>query len=311
MPHVADSIASTIAASGSLACVGLDPRVNLLPPVLKARYRDSGDDPRAAVAAAFLDFNRNIIDAIAGHCAAVKPQAACYEAYGHYGIACLEETIAHARAAGIPVILDGKRNDIGSTAAHYREMYRGGAADLQGGVCHAPGAADWLTANGYLGSDGITPLLGQEPGDGGIFVLVKTSNPSSAELQGQASAGATVMAAMARLVASWGQGREGACGLNDVGAVVGATYPDEARQLRELMPQTLFLVPGYGAQGGAAADALAGLRAQGDGVLVNSSRAIIAAWQSRSQGTWADDDWAAAARYALDIMNDDLNRCRS
>ncbi|TVR14566.1 MAG: orotidine-5'-phosphate decarboxylase [Planctomycetota bacterium] len=307
MTHVADVIAATIATHNSVACVGLDPRVSLLPPVLRARYRNYGDDPREAVAAAFLDFNRNIIDAIAGHCAAVKPQSACYEAYGHYGIACLEETIAHARAAGIPVILDGKRNDIGSTATHYREMFRGGASDLQGGSCVTPGQADWLTVNGYLGSDGITPFLGQGAGNGGIFVLVKTSNPGSAELQGQVSGDGLVMDAMARLVAAWGQDRVGDCGLSDIGAVVGATYPEEARQLRALMPQTLFLVPGYGAQGGGAADALAGLRPQGDGVLVNSSRGIIAAWQDRSQGTWADDDWAAAARHALERMNEDLN----
>lgn len=308
MMHVADRLDAVIARSGSLACVGLDPRPSLLPPILKQRHRDQHDDERAAVAAAFWDFNRHILDAIAGRCAAVKPQSACYEAYGHRGIACLEATIAYANDLGIPVILDAKRNDIGSTAGHYRQLYRGGAPDLKGQPIASAGA-DWLTANAYLGYDGIEPLLG-EPGDGGVFVLVKTSNPGSAQLQGQPSGAATVMEVMADLVHHWGAERLGESGLSDIGAVVGATYPDEARGLRERMPHALFLVPGYGAQGGAAADALAGLRSDGRGVVVNSSRAIIGAWQSAEHGTWADDDWGAAARHALELMNDDLNACR-
>lgn len=307
--HVADHIQQTIARSGSVACVGLDPRPNFIPPVLAQRHLQNTDDPREAVAAAFLDFNRHIIDAIAGRCAAVKPQAACYEAYGAPGVACLEASCAYARDAGIPVILDGKRNDIGSTAAHYRQSFRGNAPDLNGNTINET-TADWLTANGYLGADGITPLLGEQAGDGGIFVLVKTSNPGSAELQGLPCGDATVMEAMADLVHKWGSGREAECGLTDVGAVVGATWPDEARRLRERMPNTLFLIPGYGAQGGTAADALAGARSDGSGALVNSSRGIIAAWQSRDHGEWSEDDWAGAARAALDRMNDDLNSAR-
>ncbi|TVR45493.1 MAG: orotidine-5'-phosphate decarboxylase [Planctomycetota bacterium] len=308
MPHVADRLLACSEKTGSLACVGLDPRPQLLPPILKQRHRQGYPDPRAAVAAAFLDFNRKLLDAIAGRCAAVKPQSACYEAYGHYGIACLEATIAHAVALDIPVILDAKRNDIGSTAAHYRQAFRGGAASLSGGPCATP-ISDWLTANAYLGWDGIEPLLG-EPGDGGVFVLVKTSNPGSAQLQGQPSGEMTVMEVMADLVSSWGAERRGQRGYSDIGAVVGATWPEEARSLRARMPHSLFLVPGYGAQGGGAADALAGLGSDGQGVLVNSSRGIIGAWQDRSHGTWADDDWGAAARHALDRMNDDLNAHR-
>ena len=178
-----------------------------------------------------------------------------------------------------------------------------------GEACATP-KSDWLTANAYLGYDGIGPLLGEEPGDGGVFVLVETSNPGSAELQGKPSEDATVMEVMADLVPRGVQKRLADCGLSDIGAVVGATYPDEARALRQRMPESIFLVPGYGAQGGGAADALAGMRSDGQGVLVNSSRAINGAWQKTDHGTWSDDDWGAAARHALDLMNDDLNQHR-
>jgi orotidine-5'-phosphate decarboxylase len=296
--HVADRLQQSIDRSGSIACVGLDPRPALLPEAL-GQVPPSGD-PTADVVAAFLAFNLRILDAIAGHCACVKPQVACYEAYGWRGMRCLELTIAHAIELDIPVIVDAKRGDIGSTANHYRQSWLGAAPDLAVGDCPGIGG-DWLTVNGYLGSDGVLPFLGETPGDGGIFVLVKTSNPGSAEIQGQTCGEATVMAAMASLVHGWGAKRLGACGLSDVGAVVGATWPEEARQLRALMPDTLFLVPGYGAQGGTAADALAGARADGRGVIVNSSRGIIAAWQQHGER-----DWAAAARGALEAMNADL-----
>jgi len=260
------------------------------------------------VASAFLAFNRGLIDAIAGACAAIKPQAACYEAYGWQGMRALIETVAYAHGRGVPVILDGKRGDIGSTAEHYQQAYLGAAPGLRTSAIPGCGA-DWLTINGYLGGDGVLPFRDAQARHG-VFVLVKTSNASSGELQDRslqvgADGATSVMQAMALLVAGWGASRRGSCGLSDVGAVVGATYPDQARELRRLMPDTLFLVPGYGAQGGSAADALAGLRPQGDGVLVNSSRGIIAAWQKHPSG-----GWAAAARGALDAMNRDLNRLR-
>jgi orotidine-5'-phosphate decarboxylase len=154
----------------------------------------------------------------------------------------------------------------------------------------------------------VRPFLDQTPGRGGIFILVKTSNPGSAELQGQPCGTATVMERMADLVAAWGAGRQGTTGLTDVGAVVGATYPEEARRLRRRMPDAVFLVPGYGAQGGSAADALAGLRPDGRGVVVNSSRGIIGAWQTA--GLTAGAGWVAAARGALDEMNAALSAAR-
>jgi len=305
MPHAADLLQASIDANHSIACVGLDPRPALLPPALIDDVFAEHGDTAMGVATAFLAFNLALLDAIEGRCAAVKPQLACYEAYGSAGLRCLEQTVAYARKLGIPVIADGKRNDIGSTAEHYQQAFLGAAPGLKTGTVPGMGA-DWLTINGYLGSDGVTPFLGAAPTGTGVFVLVKTSNPSSGELQDQAMAnGAPIMEAMATLVAGWGRGRNGTCGLNDVGAVVGATYPAQAKRLRELMPDTLFLVPGYGAQGGSATDAVAGKRSDGRGVLVNSSRGIIAAWQTEKT-----EDWAAAAAAALDSMNRDLDAVR-
>ena len=300
--HAADHLQAVIDRTRSIACVGLDPRPALLPPDLVSEALETCGDTAEGVATAFLAFNLGLIDAVAGHCAAVKPQLACYEAYGHAGLRCLELTIAHARSKGIPVIADGKRNDIGSTAEHYQQAFLGAAPGLKDAVIPGLGA-DWLTINGYLGSDGVKPFL--KEGSGGVFVLVKTSNPSSGELQDQPMAAGSVMEAMASLVAGWGANRVGASGLNDVGAVVGATYPAQAKRLRELMPDTVFLVPGYGAQGGSASDALAGARGDGRGVVVNSSRGIIGAWQTAKSA-----DWKAAARHALDTMNADLARVR-
>ena len=306
--HAADVLTAAMARARSIACIGLDPRPALIPPALRATALAEHGDTRAAVASAFLAFNRGLIDATCAHVAAYKPQLACYEAYGSQGLACLEATVAHARMRGVPVVADAKRNDIGSTAEHYAQAFLGQAGGLGG--TPLPGLdADWLTVNGYLGSDGITPFLGTQPGHG-IFVLVKTSNPSSGELQDRLLAGADagpVAEGMARLVAGWGKGRLGACGLNDVGAVVGATYPAQARRLRELMPVTVFLVPGYGAQGGSAADALSGSRADGSGVLINSSRAILGAWQGAADGA---AHWQDAALAAVVAMNRDLAAAR-
>lgn len=292
--HVADRLSASIAASGSIACVGLDPRPELLPPSLRSRY-GSGHE---AAGKAFVEFNCAIIDAVAGSCAAVKPQAACYEAYGTAGWNALERTIAHARAAGIPVIADAKRGDLGSTALHYRQAFFDGAPDLHGATSGGMGA-DWLTAHGYLGIDTISAQL---PPTGGLFVLVKTSNPSSVDLQDTPSGDRTVSATMADLVRTWGNEHLGECGLSSIGAVVGATWPAEAAELRQLMPNTVFLVPGYGAQGASGSDAIAGLRPEGDGILVSSSRGIIGAWRDADT-----EDWAAAAAAALTTMNTDLS----
>jgi orotidine-5'-phosphate decarboxylase len=308
--HPADRIVAVSEASGSLACVGLDPRPELIPPVLCRAALDRHGDGAAAVADAFLAFNLGVLDAVAGRCAAVKPQVACYEAYGSAGWRTLEATVTAARERGIPVIIDGKRNDIGSTATHYAQAAFGGAPGLDGAVLPGMGG-DWLTVNGYLGTDGVEPFLGPvgDPAAGGhgVFVLVRTSNPSASDLQDQVSGDGTVADRMADLVARWGAERRGSSGLTSVGAVVGATWPDQARALRARMADTLFLVPGYGAQGGSAADALAGARPAGHpGLIVNSSRQILAAWQHDDA-----DDWVGSARRAVEAMNADLGTART
>ena len=304
--HAADRLDQAIEATGSIACVGLDPRPSLLPRSLRDQHRDLHGPGADGVAAAFREFNEAIIDAVAGRCAAVKPQAACYEAYGSAGWAALEATVRHATAAGIPVILDAKRADIGSTTEHYGQMAFGGAPGLDDEPVDGIGA-DWITVNPYLGADGVLPLVGERTA--GAFVLVKTSNRSSDDLQdvGTTSVRGSVTVAerVAALVRTWGRDRTGTCGLSDIGAVVGATYPDHARTLRERMPDTIFLVPGYGAQGADASDALAGRREDGRGVIVSSSRAICGAWQET--GT---DDWGAAAAAALEAMNRTLDAAR-
>ena len=216
--------------TGSIACVGLDPRPDLVP--LRLR-RDAARAPRqhqrGGGGGVRRALNRGIIEAVAGHCAAVKPQAACYEAYGAPGWAALVDTVRLAQDAGLTVIVDAKRGDIGSTSAQYRQAFFGGAPGLGEGPAPAPMAADWLTVNPYLGSDNVAEFIPDEPGVAGIFVLVKTSNPSSGELQDRrlpvaagpdgsgdgapADGDETVAEAVARLVHRWGAGRVGTRGL--------------------------------------------------------------------------------------------------
>ena len=239
---------------GSAVCVGLDPRFDQLPP------RFSHSLPPAW---ALLEFNKHVIDAVADVCAVVKPQSAFYELYGADGIAALIETVRYARATGLLVILDVKRGDMGATSEAYAEAY----LSPQG-----PFGADAITVNGYQGSDCLQPFLDQAAKHSkGVFVLVKTSNPSSAELQDlRIEGGEPVFEAMARLVDRW-----------DCEAVVGATFPREAARVRELLPRATILAPGYGAQGAGAADVLPSFRSDGTGAIVNSSRGIIFAADPR------------------------------
>jgi orotidine-5'-phosphate decarboxylase len=294
-----------MASTGSIACVGLDPRPELIPPTIaEDALRRHGDSPEA-VAAAFVETNIAIIDAVAGHCAAVKPQAACYEAYGAAGWHALAETVRHAKTAGIEVIVDAKRGDFGASSAHYRQAFFGGAPLLTGRPYGAM-SADWMTVTAYLGSDTVNALAPEHAGDHGLFINVKNSNPSNEDIQAVATADGTVAEAMARLVHRWGTDRASQGGLSDIGAVVGATYPGEAKTLRLAMPEAMFLVPGYGTQGADATAAVAGLRPDGRGVLVSNSRGITAAWKHHN----TPSTWLEATRDALDTMNTELNAHR-
>lgn len=306
--HVADRLQASMDKSGSIACVGLDPRIELIPPTIRAWAVELPGTPREQVAAAFTRFNTEIIDAVAGACAAVKPQAACYEAFGAPGWQSLEDTIAHARSKGVQVILDAKRGDIGSTATHYRQGLLDGTQGLTGEAIGGLGA-DWLTASPYLGRDSVDPLLG-EVGAHGLFILVKTSNPGAPDVQDLSTFDgdhSSVSARVADLVNDWGRRRRSPRGLSDIGAVVGATWPDEAKTIRSIMPESMFLVPGYGAQGGDGSTAVAGARSDGSGILVSSSRAINGAWQTQPD---SEHLFAEHSRSALDAMNQDLNSYR-
>jgi orotidine-5'-phosphate decarboxylase len=225
----------------------------------------------------------------------VKPQLAFYERYGLAGMQAYAQTVRYAHDAGLLVIADGKRNDIGPTAVGYAEAFLGPIQVFEQIV---PGdfEVDALTVNAFLGSDGITPFIDQARQYGrGLFVLVKTSNASSSELQDMAVSGQPLYEHLGQLVEVWGAPSRGHYGYSAVGAVVGATYPQQARALRALMPHTIFLVPGYGAQGATAADVVGCFDAHGYGAIINASRSILFAFRTP---TYAAMSYAAAARAA-------------
>jgi len=233
---------------------------------------------------------------------AVKPQLAFYELLGVPGMAAYADTVAYAREKGLFVIADGKRSDIGSTMQAYAAAHLG-LTDL-GGELQAAFDADALTVNAYLGSDGIKPLVDVcKARDKGIFVLVKTSNPSSGELQDKTADGAPVYELMGRMCETWGGDTVGAHGYSAVGAVVGATYPQQLTELRAKLPHTFFLVPGYGAQGGGAADVAGAFDQNGLGAVVNSSRGIMCAYKAEGCD---ERDFAGAARREAVRMRDAL-----
>lgn len=282
---------------------GLDPKLDYVPASIKNACFEKYGKTLEGAAAALLEFNKAIIDKIYDIVPAIKPQAAYYEMYGWQGVKALCETIAYAKAKGMFVITDGKRNDIGTTMEAYATAHLG-TTDVDGTEIDAFGA-DALTVNGYLGTDGIKPLCeicGKK--DKGIFVLVKTSNPSSGELQDmKLENGSTVYARMGSMCEGWGEAVPGKYGYSGVGAVVGATYPDQLAEMRAKAPRTFFLVPGYGAQGGGAQDAKNAFDSRGLGAIINSSRGIMCAW--KKQGL-TEDDFAEAARAEALRMKEDI-----
>ena len=253
-------------------------------------------------AKAILTFNKKIIDEIYDIVPAIKPQAAYYEMYGWQGVKTLCKTIEYAQSKGMYVITDGKRNDIGATMEAYATAHLG-VTDVDGEMISAFGA-DALTVNGYLGTDGISPLLDQcKNNDKGIFVLVKTSNKSSGELQDKYIGIKTVYNVMGDMCESWGAEAMGKYGYSSVGAVVGATYPEQLAEMRKALPHTFFLVPGYGAQGGGAEGVAKGFDENGLGAIVNSSRAVMCAYQKEGCD---EQDFAKAARREVIRMKEDI-----
>ncbi|MFO7956900.1 MAG: orotidine-5'-phosphate decarboxylase [Candidatus Brocadiia bacterium] len=298
--NFADELMRRIRERQSQVVVGLDPRVNRLP----EEILDAADGPADAV----LAFNRAVVDAVAEHAVAVKPQVAFYERLGCDGMRAYAETIRYARDRDLLVIGDVKRNDIASTAAAYAAAHLGGPGDDQ------PAAddfhADAITINPYLGADGVRPFLEAASAAGrGLFVLVKTSNPSSVDVQDLDTRSASVYERVADLVEGWGEPFRGDSGYSLLGAVVGATFPGELAALRERMPHTPFLVPGFGAQGGGVEDVVPAFDVRGTGAVVNSSRGIIFAWQREpyddefGEARWRDAVAAAAADMRRDLWS--------
>lgn len=288
-----DRLIEKIVEKQNPSVAGLDPKLSYIPEYIKsAAFEQYGKTLEGAAEALWL-FNKGLIDSLCDIVPAVKPQAAYYEMYGWQGVRALDRTIAYAKEKGMFVITDGKRNDIGTTMQAYAAAHLG-KTEIEGESVAAFGA-DALTVNGYLGTDGIAPVIEiAKAEDKGMFVLVKTSNPSSGELQNlELEGGETIYLHMGKLCERWGREIPGKYGYSGVGAVVGATYPQQLTELRMALPHTFFLVPGYGAQGGTADDIAGAFDKNGLGAIVNSSRGIMCAWQ-KSGGDEAD--YAAAAR---------------
>lgn len=280
------------------ACVGLDTDFNYLPEEMKRDVFTFEE-----VSERIAEFNMNIIDKISDIVPSVKVQVAYYEMYGHAGMQAFEYTLNYARGRGLIVIADCKRNDIGSTAGCYSKAYLG-KTDINGKQSRAF-AADMLTVNGYLGYDGIKPFIEDVTAhDKSIFALVKTSNPSSGEFQNlKLENGKFIYEQMGELVQEWGKTTVGKYGYSEVGAVVGATHPEEAARLRKQMPNTFFLIPGYGAQGGSAEMLKVCFDKRGLGGVVNSSRGIICAYKNPQ---YSGMTYSEAARAACIDMQQDL-----
>ncbi len=287
-----DRLIEKIAELQSPVAAGLDTRLSYVPEFIREKAFARHGKTLDGAAAAVLEFNKGIVDALCGAVPAVKLQCAFYELYGWQGMRALRDTVAYARAKGMFVIVDGKRNDIGNTMLAYASAYLG-ETDVGGRAVPAFGA-DALTVNGYLGSDGVLPLLDVcRREDKGIFILVKTSNPSSGELQNQSfEGGETLYEAMGRYCEKWGAALGGRYGYSGVGAVVGGTWPEQLAELRRMLPHTFFLVPGYGAQGAGAEDVAPAFDGRGRGAVVNASRSILCAWQNRGA---APEEYAEAA----------------
>ncbi len=295
---IIDKLIDAIKRTDNPSVVGLDTCLDYLPQDMLAKV-ESLDDAAEQI----FEFNKNIIDNIFDIVPAVKVQVAYYEMYGYQGMKAFKQTVDYAKSKGMIVIADVKRNDIGSTAGCYSKAYLSGV-EVAGKKIIAFDS-DYITVNGYLGSDGILPFIKDcKENDKGLFILVKTSNPTSGELQDKKfENGNTLYEEMGDLVEKWGSELIGKYGYSSIGAVVGATHREQAEIIRKRNPHTFFLIPGYGAQGGKAED-LAVCFVNGIGGIVNSSRGILCAYKKdKYQGM----DYAKAARQASIDMREDLN----
>ncbi|MHB1452580.1 MAG: orotidine-5'-phosphate decarboxylase [Saccharofermentanales bacterium] len=313
MRNFADRLSAQIRLLGNPTVIGLDPLYEYVPDHLRrekilqdALHQPDNDDLFHIAAETILVFNKMLIDAVKDVIPAVKPQIAYYENLGVAGIRAYLETIRYAKKAGMLVIADAKRNDIGSTASMYSQAYLSGAT-LSDGRKHPVFDADALTVNAYLGIDGIAPFVTDCENDGkGIFILVRTSNPSAGDFQDlKTESGDLVYEAVARKVDEWGRSTIGESGYSSVGAVVGATWPDQAKVIRRLMPSAMILVPGYGTQGGSGGTVANCFDEKGGGAIVNASRSLMCAYM---KGKYAPEDFQEATYQEALRMKEDLNR---
>lgn len=304
MKNAMDKLINKIKETNNPTVIGLDPRYDMIPESIRTKYSEDIEGACKAI----LEFNKELIDSVYDIVPAVKPQIAFYEMFGAEGIKVFNETCKYAKQKGMIIIADVKRGDIGSTAAGYSNAYLGKTPIGEEKVSIYD--VDFVTVNPYLGIDGVKPFIDdcKEYGKG-IFILVKTSNKSSGELQDlKLENGTTIYEKVAELVNSWGEELVGEYGYSSVGAVVGATYPIQIKELREIMPKTYFLIPGYGAQGGKAEDIALGFK-DGIGGIVNASRSLMSAYKSdRWKDKYSEKEFGKATRAEAIRMRDELNK---
>ncbi len=309
--NFADNLIEAIKQKGNPICVGLDPRLDKIPRhIIEKALMEHEKSPTAAAADAIIEFNKGIIDAVEDIVPVVKPQIAFYEIFGAEGVRAYEETLKYAKKKGLLTIADAKRNDIGTTAEAYAQAFLSEISmfEDEDEVVMPIFDADSITINPYLGWDGVKPFMEEAVKySKGVFVLVKTSNPSSGDLQDLVMQdGNSIYEIVGHLVDSWGANDIGQNGYSFLGAVVGATYPRQAEKLRMIMPNTFFLVPGYGAQGGTVDDLKPCFNADGLGAIINNSRGINFAYETL-EGFDAKN-YAEAARVATMNMKKDLEK---
>lgn len=299
-----DTLIEKIKKTKAPIVVGLDPMLNYIPKHIKeAAYKEFGETLQGAAEAVF-QFNKGIVDATCDLIPAVKPQIAMYEQFGIPGLIAYEKTVSYCQSKGLVVIGDIKRGDIGSTSAAYAKGHLGSVS--VGSKQYSPFHTDFVTVNPYLGTDGVEPFLEEcRLENKGIFILVKTSNPSSGEFQDKIIGDKPLYEIVGEHVAKWGETAMGS-EYSNVGAVVGATYPEMGRTLRRIMPKSFILVPGYGAQGGKAEDLKVFFNEDGLGAIVNSSRGIIAAYKQEKYASYKETGFAEAARAAVLDMKQDI-----
>ena len=286
-------------------CVGLDPMLSYVPEHIVKKAFDAYGETLEGAAEAIWQYNKEIIDNTYDLIPAVKPQIAMYEQFGIEGLMVYKKTVDYCQEKGLVVIGDAKRGDIGSTSAAYATGHLGKVQ--VGSKSYSGFATDMLTVNPYLGTDGVKPFVDAcNANDKGIFVLVKTSNPSSGEFQDKLIDGRPLYELVAEKVVEWGNmSMDGT--YSNVGAVVGATYPEMGKVLRKIMPKTFILVPGYGAQGGKGADLVHFFNEDGLGAIVNSSRGIIAAYKQEKYTSFGELNYADASRQAVKDMIEDIS----